>query len=358
MTLSTKVKKFAAITLVLVAAGLSLLACAASDQPKPGGPAHHTVDGFRNLYIEDPNKSLFHFLAMKHFGDTVWADHAARANEVPIRTLDPKMLASKPDGLRISWLGHATFLIQLGDVNILTDPIFSDRASPLSFTGPQRYVRHVIDYRKLPKIDYVVISHNHYDHLDQTAIDILGSVPMYLVPLKLKAWFTDAGVHPDRVREMDWWDKAEFSNARFQAQPSQHWSARSFFDRRETLWATWRMELGGRSVWFAGDTGYNDKQFKEIGEATGGVDVALIPIGGYLPRDFMHLYHINPEEAVRMHKDVGAKMSIGMHWGTFPLTAEGPSDPVIELAKQRQRQGLAPAAFVNIPIGATVTPAP
>ena len=332
----------------------TLSACAASSEPIKDAPPHHTADGFRNLHIKDPNKTLFHFLAMKHFGDDRWADHAARAGEVPVRNVDTNLLQRKPAGLRVTWLGHSTFLIQWQGVNILTDPIFADRASPLSLAGPARYIRHVVDYKKLPAIDYVIISHNHYDHLDAGAVEVLGNRPLYLVPLKLRAWFMDAGVKAERVREMDWWDKAVFADARFQAQPSQHWSARSFSDRRKTLWASWRINLNGTSVWFAGDTGYNDKQFREIGNRAGPVDLALVPIGGYLPRSFMKLYHVNPGEALRIHKDVRAKTSIGMHWGTFPLTAEGPGDPVKELAKQREVHDVADKAFTTMAVGESI----
>ena len=324
---------------------------AGSDAPRPNAPDHHTLGGFRNIYIEDPAKSLFHFLAMKHFGETAWADHAARAAEVPVRDLAVDDLLAPPPSLQASWLGHSTFLLQIAGINILTDPIFADRASPLSFAGPKRYVPHVIDYAKLPAIDYVVISHNHYDHLDTKAVEVLGDQPQYLVPLGLKSWLVDRGVASARVKEMDWWDEAKFADVSFQALPSQHWSARGIFDRRATLWASWAMKIGGRNIWFAGDTGYNTVQFKEIGKALGGVDLALIPIGGYAPRSFMKPYHVNPEEAVKIHRDVRAAKSIGIHWGTYPLTAEGPGDPVVELARQKRRHQLARDEFITMAIG-------
>jgi N-acyl-phosphatidylethanolamine-hydrolysing phospholipase D len=326
-----------------------------SAQHQAGDPAkpHHTTDGFRNLYIEEPKKNFFDFLGMRYFGDVDWADHESRADEVPVKTLSLPDVTRSVDGLRISWLGHSTFLIQKDGVNILTDPMFGDLASPVGFAGPRRYVRHVVDYKALPKIDYVVISHNHYDHLDETAIRTLGDGPLYLVPLKLKPWFVGLGIRQERVREFDWWDAARFPAISITAMPSQHWSARSLFDRRETLWASWFLEFGVGRLWFAGDTGYNAIQFKEIGEATGGVDVALIPIGGYAPPSFMKPYHVNPEEAIRIQKDVGAKLAIGMHWGTFPLTAEGPGEPPLELARQKRLQGVADEAFVTMTIGET-----
>lgn len=315
---------------------------------------HKTADGFRNVFLEDPQKTIFHYLYVRLFGDTEWADHASRADEVPVLELDAAQLHLSPEGLRVSWLGHSTFLLQQGEVNILTDPVFSDRTSPLSFAGPARYVPHVVDYAALPAIDYVIISHNHYDHLDEATIRMLGNGPEYLVPLGLQDWFVDKGINAGRVHEMDWWQQRALDRVTVTAMPSQHWSSRGLFDRMQTLWASWLVELDGTSVWFAGDTGYNPIQFREIGEKTGGVDLALIPIGGYLPRSFMGPYHVNPEEAIRIHRDVRARRSIGMHWGTFPLTAEGPIDPLRELEKQRRVFGIRGSEFMAMAVGEVV----
>lgn len=305
--------------------------------------------------MQDPDRNFFDFLAMRLFGDTVWADHAARAAEVPHRNLDLKTVRKPSQSIRISWLGHSTFLLQGKRINILTDPAFGTRVSPVSFAGPMRYTRAVVDYNELPPIDIVVISHNHYDHLDIAAIKNLGNGPLYFVPLGLKAWFVKNGVDPERVRELDWWGKASAGDLRLQAMPSQHWSARGLTDRFDTLWASWLIHLEGRKVWFAGDTGYNPVQFKEIGRKAGGVDLALIPIGGYAPRDFMKTYHVDPEDAVRIHKDIGARQSIGMHWGTYPLTAEGPIDPVVELTKQKKAYRLRDDEFITMALGESIS---
>lgn len=343
------------VPLALLSLTLSSCESVSQQEAATNAPAHHARGGFKNLHIEDSRKNFFDFMAMKHFGDTEWADHAARAAEVPVRDLDMAEVQSKPQSFRVSWLGHSTFLIQWDKINVLTDPAFAERVSPVSFAGPKRYTRHVVDYATLPKIDYVVISHNHYDHLDEAAVRVLGNQPIYLVPLGLKPWFIEQGVRADRVREMDWWDRTAFAGITFQAMPSQHWSARGLFDRRKTLWASWLIALDERQIWFAGDTGYNPVQFKEIGRATGGVDLALIPIGGYAPRSFMRLYHVNPEEAIKIHRDIGSKMSIGMHWGTYPLTAEGPIDPVVELDRQRKAYRLKPVEFITMKIGESIT---
>jgi len=340
--------------LAILLIALTLNSCTTSKAQTLNLPPHHTATGFRNLYIDDPKKTIFHYLAMKLFGNTKWADHFTHAEDVPIVKLNLKSIQSYSDNLRVNWLGHSTFLLQWQDLNILTDPIFANRASPISFAGPLRYVPHVIDYKDLPPIHYVIISHNHYDHLDKTAIHQLGNNPIYMVPLGLKTWFLKNGIRSDRIKELDWWDTVSFPNAVFKALPSQHWSARGLFDRRKTLWASWRINLKGTSVWFAGDTGYNNKQFREMGNKLGPVDLALIPIGGYKPRSFMRPYHVDPYEALKIHQDIQARQSIGMHWGTFPLTAEGPVDPVLELAKQRKKLNISRSEFMSIAIGETI----
>ena len=348
-----KLTRLALAPVLLAGSYVFLASCSmVGTEPLSEDLPHHVEGGFRNTEIIDPNKTFFHFLAMRTFGDVKWADHAARAGEVPVRQLSlEKLSPGIEDPLQVSWLGHSTFLIQLGGINILTDPIFSNRASPITFSGPERYIPHVIDYQKLPKIDFVVISHNHYDHLDEGAVKVLGDDPVYLVPLGLSPWFQEMGVAPQQVMEFDWWDQLSFGDVRFQATPSQHWSARGLFDRRTTLWASWHMDLAGTGIWFAGDTGYNDKQFREIGQRIEDIDLALIPIGAYEPRSFMKLYHVNPDEAIRIHKDVGAKQSIGMHWGTFPLTAEGPGDPVVELEMQRANHQVSNEEFSVMAVG-------
>jgi len=344
------------IAALLLLAGGFLLSCTMipDSDPLPGGPAHHTKTGFRNLYAPPLNKTFFSFLRMRWFGDDRWADHEALSDGVPRRQVDLDKIADPPtDRLQVTWIGHSTFLLQAGGVNVLTDPIFANRASPLSFAGPKRYTPHVIDYAKLPKIDYVVISHDHYDHLDETAVKILGDGPRYLVPLRLKRWFIDQGVSTDRVEELDWWDTRTYADLDVQAMPSQHWSGRGLWNRNATLWATWRLTFGGRTIWFAGDTGYNDVQFKEIGKAVKTIDLGLIPIGGYAPRHFMKISHVNPEEAVQIHLDIGAKQSVGMHWGTYPLTAEPPTEPVDRLEEAVKQANLPEGAFRWMTLGET-----
>jgi N-acyl-phosphatidylethanolamine-hydrolysing phospholipase D len=348
--------------LICIAASIMLLgifSCASgSATPSSNDKRHHTEDGFRNLYIEDSEKSFFDFLKMRFLGEEEWADHAKFADEVPLEALEPDLLQQPGDKFQLTWLGHSMFLMQYQGLNILSDPIFTDRASPIPFAGPKRYVPHAMDYNNLPNVDIVIISHNHYDHLDTQTIETLAERSLtqakptrFYVPLGLIPILSENGVAEQNIHEMDWWDTSETAQYKIHALPSQHWSARGTGDRRETLWASWAIEISGRKIWFAGDTGYNNVQFKQIGEYLGKTDLAIIPIGAYEPRWFMQQYHVNPAEAIQIHKDVNSQYSIGMHWGTFPLTAELPMAPVLELEQQRVKKRVSAQEFDTMAIG-------
>ena len=224
------------------------------------------------------------------------------------------------------WIGHSTFLINNGDLTILTDPIFSERASPLKFAGPKRLIKPVIKIKDLPEVDVITISHNHYDHLDINSLrKIQKKFPnvKILVPkgdLKLlKNYNLNNGF------EFLWWEEIIFDNTKFIFTPAQHWSARGLRDRNKSLWGSWFIKTEEKNIFHAGDTGYSD-DFIEIRNRLGPVDFAMIPIGAYDPQWFMSYSHVNPEEALNIAKDLNAKKSIGMHWGTFILTDE----PVLE----------------------------
>lgn len=243
-------------------------------------PAHHTDEGFRNLYIErNKGKNFFTFIKMRYFSDEKFADHDDDKHLMPISNNAIANMNNTSEQPHITWLGHSTFLIQYKAVTILTDPILSDRASPVFFAGPDRLVDKPITISDIPEIDYVIISHNHYDHLDQFTIENLGDKTMFLVPLKLKEWFEDIGIAEQRVHELDWWDELQFDNVRFVATPSQHWSGRGLHDRYTTLWASWRIDFEDFSFWFAGDTGYNNVQFKQIYDRYGKLIWRSFPLG-------------------------------------------------------------------------------
>ena len=231
------------------------------------------------------------------------------------------------------WIGHSTFLINNGDLTILTDPIFSERASPLNFAGPKRLIKPVIKIKDLPEVDVITISHNHYDHLDINSLrKIQKKFPnvKILIPkgdLKLlKNYNLNNGF------EFLWWEEIIFDNTKFIFTPAQHWSARGLRDRNKSLWGSWFIKTEEKNIFHAGDTGYSD-DFIEIRNRLGPVDFAMIPIGAYDPQWFMSYSHVNPEEALNIAKDLDAKISIGMHWGTFILTDEPVLEPRERLKK-------------------------
>lgn len=318
--------------------------------PSDKRPAHHTDKGFRNLYVTI-DKDLSDVFKMR-FGDMDWIDPTEEAPLVPRQPANVESLENPSvDKPQLTWIGHSTFLIQHRGLNILTDPIFSDRASPVSFAGPKRYTPPGLTIDKLPPIDIVVISHNHYDHLDLPSLKALGPEITYVVPLKNGKLLESVGL--DKIHELDWHESVEIKGVRIHATPSQHWSARGLFDRREALWAAFVLEWENFNVFFGGDTGYTQELFQDIGKRYGPFDAALIPIGAYEPRWFMKAAHVNPVEAVAIHKDIGSKWSVGIHWGTFPLTAESPLSPLKNLQEALADAGVPADDFTTLALGET-----
>lgn len=340
----------------LLAASLLLGACAIPDGAAPGksainGPLHHSEDGFRNPYpVDQRRRSFFYYWYMRLFMED-FPNYEEVAHLVPRKTLDTGRLSLPTDIPRVVWIGHATFLVQYRDMNLLTDPHFSERASPYSFTGPKRLVPLPLRLDQLPAIDFVLISHNHYDQLDEETVRALGNGPHWLVPLKLKALLMEWGVKDSQITELDWWQQTSQDAITFTATPAHHWSARGLFDRNRTLWSSWMVEMHGFRFWFGGDTAYNPVHFKQIGERFGGIDMALIPIGAYSPRWFMQNSHVTPEEAVRIHQEIASRHSLGMHWGTFQLTSEPMLEPPQRLAEALQDAPPGTAPFELLAIG-------
>lgn len=330
------------------------LACAGGDRPTPESrPPHHAADGFRNPHLTESRRGLFRYLRMKYFGEEEFADDPAEVDRIPVVAPDREPIGRPTDALRITWIGHATALVEFPNLTLLTDPVFSDRASPVSFAGPKRVLPPALALHELPAVDLVLISHNHYDHLDTPTVQALGNSVTWLVPLGLRAWFIGKGIAPDRVREFDWWDSADVHGARVTAAPMQHWSARGFADRNESLWVSWAVESDGFSFWFCGDTGYNPVQFREIGERFGGFDLAMIPIGAYAPRWFMKDAHVTPAEAVTIHEEVRSRFTVAHHWGAFRLSAEPLDEPPRRLAAALAERGDAVTPFVAMAVGET-----
>ncbi len=250
--------------------------------------------------------------------------------------------------LRVTAVGHATMLIQLAGRNILTDPLWSERASPSQLVGPKRVTAPGIAFDKLPPIDTVLLSHNHYDHLDMATLRRLDSIhhPLIITPLGNDAIVRRA-IPTARIACGDWGDRFEIGGGiDAHIVPAQHWSARGVGDRRMALWGGFMLHGAGKRVYFAGDTGYGDGTiFRTIRRRYGVPDVALIPIGAYAPRWFMAAQHVDPDEAVRIMIDVEAQRAIGIHWGCFQLTDEARDAPVEALAESLMRHDIDPARF-------------
>ena len=283
----------------------------------------------------------------KSFGQLMsWVVDGEKSPErVEIETSDEWRELS-PDQLKYAvWIGHATYLINNGDINILTDPIFSKRASPIGFAGPKRMIPPVMNLSNLPKIDAVVVSHNHYDHFDIWSLKKLSKLnpeTIFMVPAGDQKRLIKAGVK--NVIEMNWWESFKVSNTAFHFTPVQHWSKRGLFDRNKSLWGGWFMQTDNLALYHAGDTGYSS-DFKTTYERLGAPDYSFIPIGAYDPRWFMKDSHVNPEEAVQIALDLKTAHSFGMHWGTFTLTDEPVLEPPVRLEKALIDQNLEPDFF-------------
>ena len=225
------------------------------------------------------------------------------------------------------WIGHSTFLIKKNNLVILTDPVFSERASPFKRLGPKRLIPPAILLNELPKIDVVTISHNHYDHLDIRSLKKLSKLNpnlIFLIPKGDIDIFNKKNI--DNVKEFVWWEEISIDDFIFTFTPVQHWSARGLFDRNESLWGGWFIKSNDYSLYHAGDTGYSN-DFIETQKRLGSPKYAFLPIGAYDPEWFMAASHVNPEDSIRIMKDLGAEFSFGMHWGTFTLTAEDTLEP-------------------------------
>ena len=231
----------------------------------------------------------------------------------------------------VIWVGHSTFLIKKSGVTILTDPIFSERASPLKNFGPKRIIPPALQITDIPNIDFVTVSHNHYDHLDTRSLKEISALhpnAIFLVPSGDLKLLKKNKIN--NVYEFEWWKSFKGKNFEFTFTPVQHWSKRSLFDRNKSLWGGWYIKHNDYSIYHAGDTGYSD-DFKETRIRLGAPKYAFIPIGAYDPEWFMSDSHVNPEEAVQIMLDLQAEKGFGMHWATFTLTDEDTIEPKIRL---------------------------
>jgi N-acyl-phosphatidylethanolamine-hydrolysing phospholipase D len=312
--------------------------CLGVGGPVPGAPAHHRERGFANV---DPTvarpplwRRLTFFVA--RVASTTFAPRTA---SFPRAANDGRALRENRGDPTVTWVGHATVLLQLDGVNVLTDPQWSERASPVSFAGPKRVTPPALAFEDLPTVHVVLISHDHYDHLDVATVRRLAAMhrPRFLVPLGLKAWFADLGITD--VDELDWWDSRTVRGLTFTCTPTQHFAQRTLWDANRRLWSSWVVAGRDRRFYFAGDTAYSPA-FRQIGARLGPFDLAALPIGAYLPPVIMKSVHIDPREALDAFTDLRAKTMLAIHWGTFDLADEPLDEPPQLLARAARERGL------------------
>jgi len=314
------------------------------------GPVSDHFDGLRffNPDHPDTDRSLGQMLRWK------LREKAARwPKSVPGRQVRPD---AQVEGLRITMVGHATLLIQAAGLNILTDPVWSDRTSPIRFAGPKRVTPPGIAFDDLPPIHVVLLSHNHYDHLDAATLKRIQAAhrPLIVTPLGNDAILRR--IIPDaHVAIGDWGDRIEIGDgADVHIVPAHHWSARGIGDRRMALWCGFMLRTAAGQVYFAGDTGYGDGAiFRAMRARYGPTDVALLPIGAYAPRWFMAAQHTDPDEAVRIMIDLEAHSAIGIHWGSVQLTDEAREEPLTLLRRALSDRGIDEGRFPAAAAGDT-----
>jgi len=279
----------------------------------------------------------------------------ARRTQWPSRIDEPPRRPPALDGAAaiVTFIGHATFLIQTEAGNVLTDPMYSERAGPLNVIGPRRVRRPAVRFDDLPPISIVLLSHNHYDHCDLRTLGMLAERhdPIVVTPLGNGTLARSAGIR--KIEELDWWEETRSLPFPITLTPAHHFSARTPLDRNRALWSGFLLAARGRRIYFAGDTAYAPI-FSDIRQRLGPIDLALLPIGAYEPRWFMRVVHMNPAEAVQAHLDLEASESIGMHFGTFQLTTEGIDEPLRALEEACRARNIPQSRFRTIGFGDSV----
>lgn len=314
---------------------LGAISCA-SAVPRHEGPVSDHFDGRR--FYDEP-------AVQKGLTDVLKWQFSRRSQGPWRRDLTPIDRPAPPsraaDGsLRVTFVNHATVLVQVAGMNLLTDPIWSERASPFAAAGPRRYRPPGLRFRDLPPVDLVLLSHNHFDHMDETTLRMLADDhdPLFLAPLGNCFYLESFGAR--HCKELDWWQDTNVGTAvTVHAVPVRHWSRRGLLDTNRALWAGYVVETGERRIFFAGDTGMGE-HFGEIRRRLGSPDLAMLPIGAYLPRWFMGAQHIDPAQAVEAHEILGARQTMAIHFGTFRLADDGQDQPARELQNALAEAGI------------------
>jgi L-ascorbate metabolism protein UlaG (beta-lactamase superfamily) len=310
-------------------------------------PGTNHFDGTRFFNPHAPHGKTFRdFLRWRRGGQRqAWPEH------VEDLAFPPPPRAAL-DQIAVTFIGHATFLLQIGGIRILTDPVWSERCSPVSFAGPRRMRQPGQSLDALPGVDVLLVTHNHYDHMDLPTLRQVRKRwnPLVATGLDNARHLAKAGIR--NSVELDWWQSTDLEGARITYVPAQHFSSRGLFDRNRSLWGGFVIEAGNAVVYFAGDSGYCP-HFAEIGRRFPRIDLALLPVGAYEPRWFMRQHHVNPSEAVSAHLDLKARRSLGMHFGTFQLTDEAIDAPLLALREACEQAGVADSDFDVLGFGET-----
>jgi L-ascorbate metabolism protein UlaG (beta-lactamase superfamily) len=346
--------------LKLSAAGLGIAALGGlwrtMTNPYYAGPISDHYDGTRFFVPGEPElNSPFSLLKWQFGGDP----RATWPSSVPNGTFEPSPERQQQPGIRSTLIGHASFLVQVSGLNILIDPVYSERVSPVSFAGPKRVNPPGIAFEKLPPIDVVLVTHGHYDHLDTASLGRLHQMfkPRFICPLGNDAVMASSVGGRSNTSAFDWGQSAELGQGvTVHIVPSYHWSARGLTDRKKTLWCSFVLTTPSGTLYHIGDTGYGVGKFsRDVRTTFGPIARAHIPIGAYEPRWFMKGQHVNPDESVRIFQDCGANHAIGHHWGTFQLTNEAREEPPQHLAMALQAANIAPEKFQAFTPGQALT---
>lgn len=333
-----RISKLSQIFFCLI--GVIVMSCAST--PKYPLSDHYDGEHFFNPG-RPPQKSFFEFLKWQWTKDKKEWPSKVQNTATPVLSQN-----LSTEDLSATFVNHASYLLQLGKINILTDPVFSERTSPVQWAGPRRVRPPGLELNQLPEIHIVLISHGHYDHLDEGSVRELARKfnPLFLTPLGNGQYLKEYGA--EKVIELDWWNQAEtvFSDLDIHLVPAQHWTQRGLFGRNKALWGGFYLVYKNFRIYFAGDTGYNQNLFYSIRDKFGDPSLSLLPIGAYEPRWFMQDQHMNPDDAVLAHRDLNSKFSLGIHFGTFQLTDEGFSEPATDLRNALEKYKVNPSEFI------------